>query len=162
MVTTSRYADRESSLSDSDELANSIHDIVFSVLRQIQPTVEAEGISKGQFLTMHVLSGLQAASVSEVARHLAVKAPTACVTLDQLEAAGLVTRQRSASDHRTVEVSLTTKGRRVEARVWARIGRRISEAARGLAPEDVVTTVRVFRELNRRLEPTPDLPGVKA
>jgi len=139
--------------SDADQLAESIQDVILSVLRQIQPMVEAEGISKPQFLTMHVLSSLEPASVSTVARQLAVKAPSACVTIDQLEAAGLVKRQRSERDHRTVEVSLTPKGRKVEARVWSQIGQRMANAASGLPHEDVVTTVRVVRELNRRLQP---------
>jgi DNA-binding MarR family transcriptional regulator len=154
MVTASRDAYNESHSSSSDELARSIHDMILSVLREIHPTVEAEHISKGQFLAMHVISGLEAASVSTVARNLAVKAPTMCVTVDQLEAAGLVTRRRSARDHRTVEVSLTAKGRRVEARVWARIEARITEAVNGLPPADLAAAVRVFRELNRRLDAT--------
>jgi len=103
MVVTSRDVSEESSSDDAAEVARSIHDIVLSVLRQIQPIVEAEQISKAQFLAMHVLSSMDAASVSDVARHLAVKAPTVCVTVDQLEEAGLVTRNRSARDHRTVE-----------------------------------------------------------
>ena len=90
MVTISRDIIEETSSMDAAELAKSIHEIIPSLLRQIQPTVEAEGISKGQFLAMHVLSSLPSASLSTVARHLSVKAPTACVTVDQLEAAGLV------------------------------------------------------------------------
>ena len=162
MVVTSRDVSEESSSDDAAEVARSIHDIVLSVLRQIQPIVEAEQISKAQFLAMHVLSSMDAASVSDVARHLAVKAPTVCVTVDQLEEAGLVTRNRSARDHRTVEVYLTPKGRRVEARVWTRIGRRIAEAARDLPPDDLAVAIRVFRALNHRLNTTPDAPGVEA
>jgi MarR family transcriptional regulator, organic hydroperoxide resistance regulator len=159
MVTASRDAYKEPLSSNADELARSIHDSILSVVHQIHLAVEAEHISKGQFLAMHVMSGLEAASVSTVARNLAVKAPTMCVTVDQLEAAGLVTRHRSARDHRTVEVSLTPKGRKIEARVWARIEGRISEAADGLPPADVAATVRVFRELNRRLDSNQDTRG---
>jgi DNA-binding MarR family transcriptional regulator len=117
--------------------------------------VEHEGISKPQFLAMHVLTGTSVASVSTVARHLAVSAPTACVTVDQLEAAGLVEKHRSSRDHRTVEVSLTPKGRKAEARVWASIGRRISNAASGMSADDLATTVRLLHELNGRLNKIP-------
>ena len=161
MVMTPRDAPHEPS-AEAAELARSIHDIILSVFRQIQPTVEAEQISKGQFLAMHVLSSMKSASVSDVARQLAVKAPTVCVTVDQLEEAGLVTRHRSARDHRTVEVSLTPKGRKVEARVWARIGRRIAEAASDLPADDLAAAIRAFRELNRRLDLKPDGPGAEA
>ncbi|MDA4134951.1 MAG: MarR family transcriptional regulator [Thaumarchaeota archaeon] len=159
MVTTASYAHNEPSSANAEELARSIHDMILSVIRELHPTVEAEHISKGQFLAMHVLSSLEAASVGTVARQLAVKAPTMCVTVDQLEAAGLVTRRRSVRDHRTVEVSLTPKGRRVEARVWAGVARRIAGAAKGLPPADLAATVRIFRELNRRLDSSKAGPG---
>jgi len=162
MVSASSELHRESKSQDAAELAASVHQTILLLLRHIQPAVQAEGISKGQFWALHVLTSLPTASVSAVAKHLAVTAPAVCVTVDQLEAAGLVTRQRSIKDHRTVEVSLTPKGRRVEARVWTRIGRRIAEVAGDLQPEEVETTVRVFQELNRRLEATPDSRGEKA
>ena len=161
MVSAIKALTRESTTAEVDQLVTSIHDVILSVLHMLPQTAEAEGISKGQFLTMHVLSAVEGASVSDVARHLAVKAPSVCVTVDQLEAAGLVTRRRSSQDHRTVEVFLTPKGRRVESRVWARIGGRIAEAARDIQSEDVAVTVRVFSELNRQLE-ARDTRGEKA
>jgi len=154
MVSTAREANFEPSSAEAAALAKSIHNIVRSLLHQIQPSVEDEGISKGQFFAMHVLTNMSAASLSTVAKRLAITAPSACVTIDSLEAAGLVRKHRSARDHRTVEVSLTPKGRRVEARVWDRIGRRIADAAGDLPPEDLATSVRVFHELDRRLDQT--------
>jgi MarR family transcriptional regulator, organic hydroperoxide resistance regulator len=144
-----------SGTSSGDELAKSVHEVVRSLFRDIQPTVEAERLSLAQFWAMHVLSSMHPKSVSAVARHLGVSAPTTCVTIDQLEAAGLVTRQRSVRDHRFVDLALTQEGHRVEARVWSRIGRRISEAVRDLPPDDVAKAVQVFRELSRRLDATP-------
>src|SRR5208282_2414745 len=122
------------------------------------PVLEAEGISMGQFWALHLVSSLRAASVSTVARHLSVSAPTVCASVDSLEAAGLVTRHRSERDHRAVELSLTGKGRKVEARVWSRIGRLMGEAAEGLSPEDVTTAVRVFQAMNLRLDPSAPSP----
>jgi DNA-binding MarR family transcriptional regulator len=162
MVTSSSKLHERTTAQGADDLAKSVHEVVRALFRDIRPNVEAERISLAQFWAMHVLSGLQATSVSGVARHLGVSAPTTCVTVDQLEAAGLVTRQRSVRDHRFVELSLTPEGRDVEARVWARIGIRIAEAVRDLPPDDVATAVRVFRELSRRIEPTPDTPGESA
>jgi DNA-binding MarR family transcriptional regulator len=123
-----------------------------SVLRRAHSALEAEGISMGQFWALHLVSSLGAASVSTVARHLSVSAPTVCGKVDQLEAAGLVIRHRSERDRRTVELSLTPKGRKVEARLWERIGTMVGSAAEELRPEDVATAVRVFRELSRRLD----------
>jgi MarR family transcriptional regulator, organic hydroperoxide resistance regulator len=141
--------------SDAEELVESVHDVMKSVFRRLHPAVEAEGISVGQFWALHLVSSLRSASLSTVARHLSVSAPTVCASVDSLEALGLVSRQRSERDRRSVELSLTGKGRRVEARVWAQVGRLVSEAAGDLPRKDVATAVRVFRELHRRLDASP-------
>src|SRR5271170_2351853 len=162
MVATAALARRTPVPSDADELVASVHDVMRSVLHLAHPSLEAEGLSMGQFWALHLVSSLHSASMSTVARHLAVSSPTVCVKVDQLESAGLVTRHRSERDRRTVELSLTPKGRRVEARVWARIGVLMGEAAEELPPEDVTTAVRVFRELGRRLDPSSNSEGGNA
>jgi MarR family transcriptional regulator, organic hydroperoxide resistance regulator len=151
MVATALLARREPS-SPSDELVGSVHEVFRAVLRRAHPTLEAEGISMGQFWALHLVSSLRSASLSTVARHLSVSAPTVCSKVDQLEAAGLILRHRSQRDHRTVELSLTPKGRRVEARIWSRIGRTMAEAIEEMPRGDVATAVRVFRELSVRLD----------
>ena len=159
MVATAALSRRAVSAPDAEQLVASVHEVMRSVLHRVHPTLEAEGISMGQFWALHLVSSLRTASVSTVARHLSVSAPTVCASVDQLEAAGLVVRERSARDRRAVELSLTAKGHRVESRVWSRVGQLMAEAARGLPPADVATAVRVFQELNRRLDPTVGRPG---
>jgi DNA-binding MarR family transcriptional regulator len=139
-----------------DELALSVHAVMRSVLHRLHPVLEAEGISMGQFWTLHLVSSLGSARVSTVARHLSVSAPTACAKVDELERSGLLVRHRSESDRRVVELAMTPKGRRVEARVWGRLGVLMGAAARGMPGGDVATAVRVFQEVSRRLdEPVP-------
>jgi DNA-binding MarR family transcriptional regulator len=152
MVASTVVAPREHSHSERDQLVDAVHEVMRSFVHRLQPALESEGISKGQFWALHQVASLEHPSLSTVARHLSISSPTLCVDVDQLEAAGLVTRHRSDRDRRTVVLSLTPKGLKVESRIWARIGRLMSEAARGLPPEDVATAVRVFRELNRSLE----------
>ena len=147
---------------EAERLVDSVHETMRAVLHRAQPALEAEGISMGQFWALHIVSSLRSASLSAVARHLAVSAPTVCASVDSLEAAGLVTRRRSERDHRGVDLSLTSRGRKVESRVWGRIGGLISDAAADLPREDVATAVRVFRELNRRLDPTGAPSGAAA
>ncbi|HLY77463.1 MAG TPA: MarR family winged helix-turn-helix transcriptional regulator [Thermoplasmata archaeon] len=152
MVGTAVFASKGPSAAEAERLVNAVHEVMRSVVHRLQPALEVEGISTGQFWSLHVVSSLQSASLSAVARHLSVSAPTVCATVDQLEAAGLVTRHRSDRDRRAVELSLTPKGRRVESRVWSRIGRLMHEVAEDLPPEELATAVRVFLELQRRLE----------
>ncbi|MGA7862318.1 MAG: MarR family transcriptional regulator [Thermoplasmata archaeon] len=159
MVATATLSRRDPPRADPDQLVNSVHEVMRSVVHRLQPALESEGISTGQFWALHLVSSLRSASLSTVARHLSVSAPTVCANVDQLEAAGLVTRHRSDRDRRAVELALTSKGRKVETRIWGRIGRLMNEAAEGLPPNDVATAVRVFQELQRRLEPGADGPG---
>ena len=152
MVATSALVHREPASRDAEQLVASVHEVMRSLLHRVHPALEAEGISMGQFWALHLVSSLRQASVSTVARHLSVSAPTVCANVDQLESAGLVTRHRSERDHRAVELSLTAKGRKVETRVWGRIGQLMAGAAEDLPPEDVATAVRIFQQLNHRLE----------
>jgi MarR family transcriptional regulator, organic hydroperoxide resistance regulator len=152
MVGASVLVDRETRPRPAEELVESVHDVMRSVLHRIHPTLDEEGISMGQFWALHLVSSFGSTSVSAVARHLNVSAPTVCGNIDQLEAAGLVARHRSERDRRAVELTLTPKGRKVESRVWARIGRVMADAAGELPPDDVTTAHRVFRALSRRLD----------
>ncbi|HXY12749.1 MAG TPA: MarR family transcriptional regulator [Thermoplasmata archaeon] len=160
MVASSALASTETRPENAEMLVTSVHEVLRSVLRRVHPTLDAEGISMGQFWALHLVSSLGSTSVSAVARHLSLSAPTVCANIDQLEAARLVARHRSQRDRRAVELTLTPKGRRVEARVWARIGEVMTEAIAeaGLPPNDIATTVRVFRELDRQLQ-TGETPG---
>jgi MarR family transcriptional regulator, organic hydroperoxide resistance regulator len=162
MVGAALLARRAASPGPGDQLVGSVHDAMKAVLRHAHPALEAERISMGQFWALHLVSSLQPASLSTVARHLSISAPAVCEKIDQLESAGLVVRHRSERDRRAVELSLTAKGRKVESRIWARIGDAMNEAAEDLPAEDVATAVRVFRELNRRLDRTPSGRGVAA
>jgi DNA-binding MarR family transcriptional regulator len=162
MVSAASLIRVDATTPDADELVSSVHAVMQSVLHQLHPALEAERISMGQFWAMHLVSSLRSASVSTVARHLSVSAPTVCANIDQLEAAGLVARHRSERDRRAVDLTLTPKGRKVESRMWARIGQLMADAAADLPPEDVATAVRVFHEMNRRLEPSARTPGSPA
>ena len=157
MMTTPAMLERRPAPSDMTQLIDLVHEVLRSSLREVHPTLAKEGITMGQFWAIHTVSSLEAASVSTVARYLGVSAPTVCTNIDQLEAAGLVRRHRSERDRREVELSLTPRGRKVEARVWNQIAGVMTEAARGLPAEDLAASVRVFTEVNHRLDPSGSL-----
>jgi DNA-binding MarR family transcriptional regulator len=160
MVASSALVRREAGRENAETLVTSVQEVLRSILRRVHPTLDAEGISMGQFWALHLVSSLRSTSVSAVARHLSLSAPTVCASIDQLEAAGLVVRHRSERDRRAVELTLSPKGRKVESRVWTRIGEVMTEAIAeaGVPAADVATTVRVFRDLDRHLE-SNETPG---
>jgi DNA-binding MarR family transcriptional regulator len=145
-----------------DALLESVHEVMRAVFRRMAPALESERISMGHFWAMHMISSLGSVPQSRIARHLGVSAPTLCAKIDELEAAGLVVRHRSERDHRIVQIALTPKGRKAEARVWSWIGQTMGEAAVGLPREDLATAIRVFRDINRRLDSPTFVAGVRA
>jgi DNA-binding MarR family transcriptional regulator len=138
--------------SSGDELVDSVHLVMKSMFRRASPALQAEKISMAQFWALHMISSIDAAPLTTVARGLGVSLPTLCAKVDELEADGLVARQRSKTDRRIVEVSLTPKGRRAEARVWTSFGEEMNAAVAGLPRSDVATTIRVFQSIHRKLE----------
>jgi len=139
-------------------LAESIHGLVRGVLHELQPTLEAQGLSMGRFWALHVLSSLEDPTLTRIARHLSVRGPTACASIDGLERAGLVERHRSERDHRIVHLVPTPKGRRTQAAVWRAIGEAFGEATAGLPPEEVRTTARTLAAIVDRLDRTGRSP----
>jgi MarR family transcriptional regulator, multiple antibiotic resistance protein MarR len=135
-----------------EDLVGSVHEVMGSVLRRMAPTLEGEGITMGQFWALHLVSSLGQTSLTAVARHLSVAPPTVCANVDLLVRAGFVARHRSERDRRAVELTLTPAGRRLEARIWRAVGEVMRSATVDLAPADLATATRVFRELRVRLD----------
>jgi DNA-binding MarR family transcriptional regulator len=152
MVATSALVRPHPPAGNAEELVGALQQVMQSVLRRAHPALDAEGISMGQFWALHLVSSLQSASLSTVARRLSVSAPTVCAKVDDLERAGLITRHRSERDRRTVVLSLTPKGRKVEARIWNQLGQLMGRAASDLSSEEIATAIRVFRTLHQQLD----------
>jgi len=152
MISPSAKVEVRPESTEVPQLIDLVHQVLQGSLRRLHPALAKEGITMGQFWAIHTVSSLESASLSTVARYLGVSSPTVCASVDQLEAAGLVRRQRSERDRRAVELSLTPRGRKVETRVWHEIARVAYEAGRDIDAQDAAAAVRVFREVARRIE----------
>jgi DNA-binding MarR family transcriptional regulator len=87
-----------------------------AVLAVYRPLLEPLGPTHPQYLVMlalwgHPQSSPQSLSVKQIAALLQMNSATLSPMLKRLEALGLITRLRSATDERTIQVELTTKGR---------------------------------------------------
>jgi DNA-binding MarR family transcriptional regulator len=82
-----------------------------TVLSVYRPVLEPMGLTHPQYLVMLALWGQSPLSVKDLGALLHLDSPTLSPLLKRLEAAGYVTRQRSAADERVLEVGLTAKGR---------------------------------------------------
>jgi DNA-binding MarR family transcriptional regulator len=87
-----------------------------AVLAVYRPLLEPLGLTHPQYLVMLALwdnekSSSPPLSVKQVAALLQMDSATLSPMLKRLQALGLITRLRSATDERTMQVELITKGR---------------------------------------------------
>jgi DNA-binding MarR family transcriptional regulator len=89
-----------------------------AVLAVYRPLLEPLGLTHPQYLVMLTLwdnakSDEEPLSVKDIAALLQMNSATLSPMLKRLQAQGLITRSRSATDERTTEIQLTAKGRRL-------------------------------------------------
>jgi DNA-binding MarR family transcriptional regulator len=82
-----------------------------SVLSVYRPVLAPMGLTHPQYLVMLALWGESPLSVTDLGRLLHLDSPTVSPLLKRLEASGYVTRSRSVTDERVLQVELTRRGR---------------------------------------------------
>ncbi len=82
--------------------------------RLYKPLLDPLGLTYPQYLVMCILWSGGASNVGQIAERLGLETSTITPLLKRLEAAGLVTRRRSALDERRVEVAPSPRGRAMQ------------------------------------------------
>jgi len=82
-----------------------------TVIALYRPVLEPMGLTHPQYLVMLALWEFEPVSVKDLSGMLQLEPATLSPLLKRLEAAGLVRRERSTTDERSLSVSLTDKGR---------------------------------------------------
>jgi DNA-binding MarR family transcriptional regulator len=96
------------------EVADRLHSAAIHLLRRLRKTDPLTGISAAQLSVLSVLlSGPR--TIGTLAAAEQVKPPTISRVVRQLEADGLVTRERDAADQRVVWIGSTEAGQQVLA-----------------------------------------------
>ncbi|MFB6844583.1 MarR family winged helix-turn-helix transcriptional regulator [Streptomyces sp. NPDC056373] len=108
------------------------------------------GLTYPQYLVMLVLWEHDELPVKRLGEHLRLDSGTLSPLLKRLEAAGLVRRERSARDERSVEVRLTEEGVALRARAL-QVPRRIASST-GFGPEEVRALRARIDELTTALD----------
>lgn len=94
-----------------------------SVIAAYKPVLEPMGLTHPQYLVMLALWGSEPMSLVELADSLRLEPATVSPMVRRLEAAGLVTRERSPRDERNLELRLTAEGSRLRERALEVPGR---------------------------------------
>jgi MarR family transcriptional regulator, organic hydroperoxide resistance regulator len=110
-----------------------------AITRSFSPGLKALGLTYPQYLVMLVLWQDDALTLKALADRLDLDSPTLTPLLKRLEASGYITRARSRTDERALEILLTDAGRALRDRaeeVQAQVSRQS-----GL-PEDAMARMR--------------------
>ncbi|MCS5733994.1 MarR family winged helix-turn-helix transcriptional regulator [Herbiconiux daphne] len=90
-----------------------------SVIALYRPVLEPLGLTHPQYLVMLALWEHDPRSVGELGTALQLEPATLSPLLKRLEAAGYVTRTRSAGDERRLDIVLTASGRALRSKALA-------------------------------------------
>ena len=128
-----------------------------SVLKLEEQMLHSMGAMRLSISEVHMLeavgkSASEGRSIGDLARELSVAMPTVTIAVRKLEGKGLVQRARGAHDARTVWITLTEAGRkinRVHARFHENMARNI---AADLGDEERAVLLRSMEKLNDHFE----------
>jgi len=96
-----------------DQIVVALRRIVRAIDLQSRRMVDACGLTGPQLVVLREAARLDGASVSALARGVSLSQPTVSGIVERLEKRGLVRRERSAHDRRSVSVQATKQGRRL-------------------------------------------------
>lgn len=97
-----------------DQLCFLVYRLHRGITDLYRPVLAELGLTYPQYLVMLVLWESEPISVRDLGSRLDLDSGTLSPLLKRLESSGLVTRERDAADERSVVVSLTDEGRRME------------------------------------------------
>ena len=93
-----------------DQLTIKLYVVSRLLVRNYNDVLDRLGLTFTRYLSLKVLSDKGSLSVKDLGEQLYLDSGTLTPLLKKLERSGLITRQRSDSDERRLEVSLTAKG----------------------------------------------------
>lgn len=120
-----------------------------AVARRIVPIVEAHGLTASQFGALETLYHLGPMKGCELAAKHLKSRNNFSVIIDNLERAGLVTKERDAHDRRAILVALTPAGReKIEAAIPLHVAE-VERIMSALSVEEQKTLQNLLRKLGK-------------
>ncbi len=113
-MTTS--ADPDPTLLLDNQLCFMIYRLQHSITDRYRPILAEIGLTYPQYLVMLAMWESKRLTVSQLGERLSLDSGTLSPLLKRLESAELIERQRSKLDERSVEISLTARGRALRKR----------------------------------------------
>jgi DNA-binding MarR family transcriptional regulator len=121
--------------------------VTHRVARQIEATLTSSGLSLEQWRVLDLLGDDQGHSMSEIAEHAMVPAPTLTKIVDRLVDNALVHRRVDERDRRRVLVFTTDHGADLHARIAPQVSRAEDDAMADLEPGDAAQLLQLLARL---------------
>lgn len=116
------------------------------MIRKYQPLLDKVDLTYTQYLTMLVLWEKKELNVSDLGKMLYLDSGTITPILKKLESKELITRTRSKTDERSVVITLTGKGNRLQEKA-TEIRDTVASCVT-LKQEDALHLFKTLKELN--------------
>jgi DNA-binding MarR family transcriptional regulator len=107
------------------------------VTKKYRPYLEEIGLTYTQYIAMMVLWEKKTLNVKALGESLFLDSGTLTPLLKKLEASGLITRNRSGTDERSLKISITSKGEALKEKAKMIPGR--MAACINVSPEEAKT-----------------------
>lgn len=133
-----------------DQLCFALYSTSLALNKVYRKLLAKLGLTYPQYLVMMVLWERDEVTVSEIGERLFLDSATLTPLLKRLEAAGLVTRTRAASDERQVIIELSKSGRALKTKAQG-IPQGVSCAVEGCSYEQLALIKRQLESLRESL-----------
>ncbi len=109
--------------------------------------IRSFGLTPPQFGALECLGHLGPMKIGELTKKQLVSGGNMTVVIDNLEKDGLVQRTVKSTDRRSVQVSLTAKGRRLFERIFAEHAAYVAQLASALTEQEQTALADLLRKL---------------
>ena len=135
-----------------EQLCFALHTASRAMTGCYRPLLDSIGLTYSQYAVMLVLWEHESVTLGTLCARVQLDTGTLSPLLKRLEAEGLLVRRRRAEDERTVQLTLTDRGRELRAEA-AEIQARVQEVT-GLRPDELAALRDDLHALAARLRAT--------
>jgi DNA-binding MarR family transcriptional regulator len=130
------------------DLAAMLHPLVRALVAAELPVLARHGISMWGYVVLIALDGSPARTQAALAQAIGADKTRIIATLDELQQAGLITREPDPADRRVRLLAITAAGRRIRAAAQAAIQANENRVLARLAPADRQAFIRAAEVLS--------------
>jgi MarR family transcriptional regulator, organic hydroperoxide resistance regulator len=132
----------------SQQVCFPVYAFAKEIINQYRPLLDAIELTYPQYLVMMVLWEYDSQTVNQLGGKLHLDSGTLTPLLKRLETKSLVSRTRSTTDERIVNITLTTKGKELQTQA-ANIPQQLMQAM-NLEMEDLEELKRIITKISNK------------